>query len=174
MPISQNTRPTMRRLLCENRYRRTSKNPRRIQAAGADCPYSYRGAAGNQYAPLSPKRPDIVVNPDNDRERRFSLPFLVHPRAEAGLSPRPKFVEMTGGTKQFPDISARAFLRERLAEIGLNIEAAEEVSFRLLLLMPQSFSFNEKVEKLYRGRRLRGWFGRRRSERIDASSSQGD
>jgi hypothetical protein len=61
-----------------------------------------------------------------------------------------------------------------LAEIGLNIEAAEEVSFRLLLLMPQSFSFNEKVEKLYRGRRLRGWFGRRRSERIDASSSQGD
>jgi hypothetical protein len=116
----------------------------------------------------------IIVNPDNDRERRFSLPFFVHSRAEADFSPRPKSVEMTGVTKQFPDISARAFLRERLAEIGLNIEAAEEVSFRLLLLMPQSFSFNEKVEKLYRGGRLRGWFGRRRSERIDASWCQGD
>lgn len=59
-----------------------------------------------------------VVNPDNSRERRFSMPFFVHPRSEVSLSPLPKCVERTGG-KKFPDISAGDYLDQRLKEIGL-------------------------------------------------------
>jgi len=65
-----------------------------------------------------------VVNPANERSRRFSLPFFVHPRSEANLSPRPMCVERTNGVQAYPEITARRFLRERLAEIGLDIEAA--------------------------------------------------
>ena len=65
-----------------------------------------------------------VTNPNNVKSRRFSLPFFVHPRAEADLSPRPKCIERTKGSAQYPEITARQFLRQRLAEIGLDIEAA--------------------------------------------------
>ena len=34
-----------------------------------------------------------VINPDNSSERRFSLPFFVHPRPECDLSPLPKCIE---------------------------------------------------------------------------------
>ena len=59
-----------------------------------------------------------VVNPSEDRSERFSMPFFVHPRPEAILrvldSCRgPEFPEPQ------PDITGYAFLRERLAEIGL-------------------------------------------------------
>lgn len=60
-----------------------------------------------------------VVNPDNSRERRFSMPFFVHPRSEASLNPLASCVDRTGGKKLYPDITAREYLAQRLAEIGL-------------------------------------------------------
>lgn len=60
-----------------------------------------------------------VVNPDNSRERRFSMPFFLHPRSEASLDPLPGCIARTGGTKTFPPITAGAYLAQRLAEIGL-------------------------------------------------------
>ena len=59
-----------------------------------------------------------VVNPSEDRSERFSMPFFVHPRPEALLSVldscrRPDLPEPA------TDITGYAFLRERLAEIGL-------------------------------------------------------
>ncbi|NEQ45771.1 MAG: isopenicillin N synthase family oxygenase [Leptolyngbya sp. SIOISBB] len=60
-----------------------------------------------------------VTNPDNDRDRRFSLPFFVHPRSEVDLSPRAVCVARTGGVSQFPDWTAGEYLTQRLQEIGL-------------------------------------------------------
>ena len=60
-----------------------------------------------------------VVNPSNGNERRFSMPMFVHPRNEIDLTPRPEFVEMTGGELQFQSITAGAYLHQRLVEIGL-------------------------------------------------------
>lgn len=60
-----------------------------------------------------------VVNPGSSRERRFSMPFFVHPRSEASLSPLPRCIERTGGEKRFPDITAGEYLEQRLREIGL-------------------------------------------------------
>ena len=60
-----------------------------------------------------------VVNPDNSRERRFSMPFFVHPRSEVDLSPIPRCRELTGQTK-YPNISAGEYLDQRLREIGLH------------------------------------------------------
>ena len=60
-----------------------------------------------------------VVNPDNSREQRFSMPFFVHPRSEVDLSPLPKSVAKTGGEKTYPNISAGQYLEQRLREIGL-------------------------------------------------------
>ena len=60
-----------------------------------------------------------VVNPDNSRDRRFSMPLFVHPRSDANLDPLPSCVARTGGTKTFPPITAGAYLAQRLAEIGL-------------------------------------------------------
>lgn len=59
-----------------------------------------------------------VVNPDNSRDRRFSMPFFIHPEPEADLSPLPKCVELTGGKKNYDDISAEEYLNKRLKEIG--------------------------------------------------------
>jgi isopenicillin N synthase-like dioxygenase len=59
-----------------------------------------------------------VVNPDNSRERRFSMPLFVHPRPEVSLEPLARCVEKTGGTKKFPAITAGEFLERRLREIG--------------------------------------------------------
>ncbi len=60
-----------------------------------------------------------VVNPDNSRERRFSMPLFVHPRSEINLDPLPSCVARTGGKKVFPPITAGTYLAQRLAEIGL-------------------------------------------------------
>lgn len=59
-----------------------------------------------------------VVNPDNSRERRFSMPFFVHPRSEVSLNPLPQCIERMGA-KSYPDISAGEYLDQRLKEIGL-------------------------------------------------------
>lgn len=60
-----------------------------------------------------------VVNPDNSRERRFSMPFFMHPRAEASLNPLESCIKRQGGKKLFRDITAGEYLMERLKEIGL-------------------------------------------------------
>jgi isopenicillin N synthase-like dioxygenase len=59
-----------------------------------------------------------VVNPDSSRERRFSMPYFVHPRSEVVLNPLPRCVERTGG-KRYPDLNAGEYLDQRLKEIGL-------------------------------------------------------
>lgn len=61
-----------------------------------------------------------VVNPDNSREQRFSMPYFVHPRSEVDLTPLPKTVALTGGKAVFPAITAGQYLEQRLREIGLN------------------------------------------------------
>lgn len=61
-----------------------------------------------------------VMNPDNSRERRFSMPFFVHPRSEVDLTPLPRSIEKTNGTKTFPNITAGEYLEQRLREIGLH------------------------------------------------------
>jgi isopenicillin N synthase-like dioxygenase len=60
-----------------------------------------------------------VVNPDNSRERRFSMPYFVHPRSEVSLEPLPSCVARTGGTRKHPAITAGDYLQQRLREIGL-------------------------------------------------------
>ena len=60
-----------------------------------------------------------VVNPDNSRARRFSMPFFVHPRPEVDLTPLAECVAATGGEQRFPAITAGAYLEQRLREIGL-------------------------------------------------------
>ncbi|MEN9265618.1 MAG: 2OG-Fe(II) oxygenase family protein, partial [Thermostichales cyanobacterium BF4_bins_65] len=60
-----------------------------------------------------------VVNPDNDREQRFSMPFFIHPRPEVDLTPLPSCVAQTGGIPKYPPLTAGEFLEIRLKEIGL-------------------------------------------------------
>ena len=60
-----------------------------------------------------------VVNPDNDRDRRFSMPFFVHPRGNVDLTPLPSCVSRCGGDVRYPSISAGEYLLQRLREIGL-------------------------------------------------------
>ena len=47
-----------------------------------------------------------VTNPSSDRDRRFSLPFFVHPRPAVDLSPLPACISRTGGVPQFPPQTA--------------------------------------------------------------------
>ncbi|MGF1575100.1 MAG: isopenicillin N synthase family dioxygenase [Cyanophyceae cyanobacterium] len=60
-----------------------------------------------------------VVNPDDSRARRFSMPFFVHPRSEVDLTPLPHCIERTGGIPRFEPLTAGTFLMQRLQEIGL-------------------------------------------------------
>lgn len=60
-----------------------------------------------------------VVNPSSKSERRFSMPMFVHPRNQIDLTPRPEFIEMTGGDSKYQSISAGDYLHQRLVEIGL-------------------------------------------------------
>ncbi|TVQ97663.1 MAG: isopenicillin N synthase family oxygenase [Deltaproteobacteria bacterium] len=60
-----------------------------------------------------------VVNPSNDRSRRFSMPMFVHPRADVDLTPLASCIARTGGEARYPEITARAYLHQRLKEIGL-------------------------------------------------------
>ena len=51
-----------------------------------------------------------VVNSNHDRERRFSMPFFVHPRSEVSLTPLTTCVNRMGGTKNYPDLNAGEYL----------------------------------------------------------------
>lgn len=61
-----------------------------------------------------------VVNPNSNRDRRFSMPFFVHPRPEFDLTPLPQCVERTGGNQLYPEQTAGDYLQQRLKEIGLS------------------------------------------------------
>lgn len=60
-----------------------------------------------------------VVNPDDSRSRRFSMPFFVHARSDVDLTPLASCIAKTGGTRTYAEISAGEYLNQRLAEIGL-------------------------------------------------------
>lgn len=60
-----------------------------------------------------------VVNPNSSRDRRFSMPFFVHPRPDFDLTPLPGCVKRITGAPQFPSQTAAQYLRQRLKEIGL-------------------------------------------------------
>lgn len=57
-----------------------------------------------------------VVNPDSDGERRYSMPYFVHPHSKAKLSCLDSCV---GSGRKYEDITAGDFLNQRLREIGL-------------------------------------------------------
>jgi len=57
-----------------------------------------------------------VVNPDGPNESRYSMPFFLHPRPDAVLS---CIESCRGDGAKHSDITAGAFLRRRLEEIGL-------------------------------------------------------
>jgi isopenicillin N synthase-like dioxygenase len=60
-----------------------------------------------------------VVNPDSSHDRRFSMPFFIHPRHAVMLSARPSALARTGGQAAFPPIAAGDYLTQRLRAIGL-------------------------------------------------------
>ena len=60
-----------------------------------------------------------VVNPSSSRDRRFSMPFFVHPRPDFDLTPLPNSIEQTGGKARYPSATAAEALEKRLREIGL-------------------------------------------------------
>ncbi|MGC1310146.1 MAG: 2-oxoglutarate and iron-dependent oxygenase domain-containing protein [Phormidesmis sp.] len=60
-----------------------------------------------------------VVNPNSSRDRRFSMPFFVHPCPDFDLTPLPNCVARTGGEPRFPHQTAAQYLHQRLKEIGL-------------------------------------------------------
>lgn len=57
-----------------------------------------------------------VINPEESREARFSMPFFVHPNPEAMLECIPSCI---GDGAKFPPVSAHDALMERLKDIGL-------------------------------------------------------
>jgi isopenicillin N synthase-like dioxygenase len=60
-----------------------------------------------------------VINPDDSRDARYSMPMFVHPRDEVDLTPDPDFVALTGGVPLYESITAGEYLLQRLREIGL-------------------------------------------------------
>jgi len=60
-----------------------------------------------------------VVNPKDERSRRFSMPFFVHPNPATDLTPLPGCIARSGGVQKFPAITAGDYLLQRLREIGL-------------------------------------------------------
>ena len=61
-----------------------------------------------------------VVNPPREkmREPRYSVPFFLHPRSEMSLACLESCID-EAHPKAYPDITAGAYLEERLREIGL-------------------------------------------------------
>jgi isopenicillin N synthase-like dioxygenase len=57
-----------------------------------------------------------VVNPTGPNVDRYSMPFFLHPRNEVSLAPLPSCL---GDGPKWPVMTAGAYLRERLGEIGL-------------------------------------------------------
>ncbi len=64
-----------------------------------------------------------VVNPSDRASKRYSMPCFVHPVREADLTPLPGCVAKTGGKVLYPSTTAGAYLRKRLAEIGLELRS---------------------------------------------------
>lgn len=60
-----------------------------------------------------------VVNPNSSRDRRFSMPFFVHPRPDFDLTPLPNCIQRMGGEPLYPAQTAGEYLQKRLKEIGL-------------------------------------------------------
>ncbi len=60
-----------------------------------------------------------VVNPDNARSQRLSMPFFVHPRPEVSLKPLASCVAKTGGEVKFKDWTAKDYLWQRINENAL-------------------------------------------------------
>ena len=60
-----------------------------------------------------------VINPDDSKDARYSMPMFVHPRNEVDLTPDPHFVALTGGVQLYDSITAGEYLLQRLREIGL-------------------------------------------------------
>jgi len=60
-----------------------------------------------------------VVNPRDASTDRYSMPCFIHPRKEVDLTPMPSAVARTGGTAEYPGLTAGAYLEKRLREIGL-------------------------------------------------------
>lgn len=57
-----------------------------------------------------------VVNPENSKTSRYSMPFFMHPNPDAMLSCLPS---CRGTGEKYPPITAQDFLYQRLREIGL-------------------------------------------------------
>ena len=62
-----------------------------------------------------------VVNPSKEKlhEPRYSIPFFMHPRADMDLTCLTGCID-SASPKKYPDITAGAFLHQRLREIGLS------------------------------------------------------
>jgi isopenicillin N synthase-like dioxygenase len=60
-----------------------------------------------------------VVNPDDSRSRRFSMPYFVHARSEVRLDPLQSCIDKHNGVRRHPNITAGEYLHQRLVEIGL-------------------------------------------------------
>ena len=65
---------------------------------------------------LLPATTHRVINPEADSEARYSMPYFVHPHSKAMLS---CLKSCEGEGRKFEDITAGAFLEQRLKEIGL-------------------------------------------------------
>ncbi|MEM8985458.1 MAG: 2-oxoglutarate and iron-dependent oxygenase domain-containing protein [Pseudomonadota bacterium] len=76
--------------------------------------------AGDMLARLTndviPATTHRVVNPKGPNVSRYSMPFFMHPNSDAMLSCLPS---CKGDGAKYPDITAGAFLQQRLREIGL-------------------------------------------------------
>lgn len=68
---------------------------------------------------LLPSTTHRVVNPEKSSERRFSIPFFIHPRGEVSLSPLSEMKDNKTDKPIFKDITAHDYLYMRLKELGL-------------------------------------------------------
>lgn len=59
-----------------------------------------------------------VVNPEGPNERRYSLPFFVHPHSDFNIECLPQ-CNTADNPAKYPPITAEGFLNQRLKEIGL-------------------------------------------------------
>ena len=59
-----------------------------------------------------------VTNPCNNNTSRYSIPFFVHPRSDADISPTKKSVQKQKGQQHYPSLTAGNFLNQRLNDIG--------------------------------------------------------